>query len=105
MGLLSFLRGGRRNGLAQYETTNWDSPDLQPINGACLQAFVKVMKAEESAPMVSQAAKAEEAGVSEADWKLAQIGWQVRKTTSTEVKAAMAKVYDPNINFRRTYGV
>lgn len=49
--------------------------------------------------------KAEEAGVSEADWKLAQIGWQVRLTTSTEVKAAIAKAYDPKIKFRRTYGV
>ena len=105
MGLRSFLGMGRgRNDLTQYEKTNWDSPDLQPINGVSLQTYVKVKQALESAPMTSQAAKAEQAGVSEADWKLADIGWHVRLTTSTEVKAAMTKVYDPNVTFRPNYG-
>jgi len=64
-----------------------------------------VTHATESAPMTSMAAMAEQAGVSEADWKLAHIGWQTRLTTSTEVKAAMTKVYDPSVRFRRNYGV
>ena len=106
MGLLSFLRWGRGpNDFRQYETTNWDSPDLQPINGVSLQKFVEVTHALESAPMTAMAAMAQQAGVSEADWRLAQIGWQTRLTTSTEVKAAMTKVYDPSVKFRRTYGV
>ena len=104
MGWLSFRRGGR-NEFKQYETTNWDSPALQPINGVSLQKYVEVTHALESAPMTSMAAMAELAGVSQGDWRLAQIGWQARLTTSTEVKAAMTKVFDPSIRFRRTYGV
>lgn len=106
MGLLSFLRvfGGRkRTGLEQYETTNWDSPDLQPINGVSLQTYVAVMRTNESEPLRPQDAQAEQAGVSPADWKLAHIGWQVRLTSKTEVKAAMTKVYAPTTTFRRNY--
>ena len=93
------------NEFKQYETTNWDSPASEPINGVSLQKYVEVTLALESALITSMAAMAELAGVSQGDWRLAQIGWQARLTTSTEVKAAMTKVFDPSIRFRRTYRV
>jgi len=107
MGWLSSLRRFRRNEFTQYETTNWDSPDLQPINGVTLQMFVEAVRAREApgAATTSMAAMAEQAGVSAYDWQQGYLGWQTRLTTSTEVKAAMTKLYRPDVTFRRTYGV
>ena len=64
MGWLSALFR-RRNEFAQYETTNWDSPDLQPINGVTLQMFVEASRAREApgAALTSMAAMAEDASM------------------------------------------
>jgi hypothetical protein len=106
MGLISFLFR-RRNEFTQYETTNWDSPDLQPIHGVTLQMFVEAMRAREApgAAMTTTAAMAEQAGMSHYDWQQGYLGWQTRLTTSTEVKAAVTKLYSPGVTFRRTYGI
>jgi len=39
------------------------------------------------------------------DHRLAHVGWQLRLTTSTEVKPATSEVSDPSITFLRTYAV
>ena len=103
MGLLDLIIPPRRRRLSQY-TTDWNSPELQPIAGVSLQKYVEVTQglAATGGIPASIAAMAEQAGVSQADWTTAFLGWQQRQTTSQDVRVAITKITCPGANFRIT---
>jgi len=85
---------------------DWDSPELQPINGVSLQTYVQVTQVPWSGAGGNvMAAKAERAGVSTPAWTEAVLAWQARIASSRMVENAAQLVMDPDVTPGRTHGV
>jgi hypothetical protein len=86
---------------------DWDSPDLQPINGVSLEQYITVsqMPTPPRAGVSSTDMKAEAAGVSLPVWTEAAAGWALRAASSVNVERALQQIMDPSITSGRTHGV
>ena len=84
---------------------DWDSPELQPINGVSLQTYLEVNQMPWSGgdPILVQ--RGRRAGVSTSDWTEAARGWQTRVALNQMVQNAAQLIMDPDVTPGRTHGV
>jgi hypothetical protein len=96
---------GSRRSPEQRWGIDWDSPELQPINGVSLQTYVHVTAIPWTGGGSKVAQNAEQAGVSTHEWTDAVLGWQARIASSPMVVNAIQLIMDPDVTPGRTHGV
>jgi len=88
----------RRRTPEQKWGIDWDSPELQPINGVSLQTYVQVTQIPRAGAGGNvTATNAERAGVSTQDWTEAVLGWQARVASNVMAQNALQLIMDPSL--------
>lgn len=83
---------------------DWDSPDLQPINGVSLKTYVRVNPIPWTGGPPLREMRAQPAGVAVPEWTAAALDWQTRIASNVMVASAMHVIMDPDVTPGRTHG-